>query len=126
MEVRMEHLWRIRRRRRRWMLGALPVEASSKADLQTRSQQVMNVYSSAALRRQEWFARTDPRGDVMTNNMAIEPGQLDDLAAIVGLSVKEANKVQVCTLLASTRESVMRRADALPVEAPPALFFDPR
>jgi hypothetical protein len=56
----------------------------------------------------------------------IEPAQLDDLAATVGLSIKEANKANVSALLASTRTNVMARADALPIDYPPALFFDPR
>jgi hypothetical protein len=57
---------------------------------------------------------------------AIEPARLDDLAATVGFSVKEVNKANISALLASIRESVMRRADALPIESPPALFFDAR
>jgi hypothetical protein len=54
------------------------------------------------------------------------PGRLGDLEAMAGLSVREADKTQVSALLASMREGVMRRADALPMESPPALFFDPR
>ena len=57
---------------------------------------------------------------------ALEPGQLDDLAATVGFSVKDTNKAGISALLASTRTSVMRRANALSVDAPPALFFDAR
>jgi hypothetical protein len=57
---------------------------------------------------------------------ALEPAPLDDLAASVGFSVKEANKMGVSALLASVRENVMERADTLPIESPPALFFDPR
>jgi hypothetical protein len=57
---------------------------------------------------------------------ALEPGALVDLAASVGFSVKEANKTGVSALLASVRENVMLRADLLPIESPPALFFDPR
>jgi hypothetical protein len=59
-------------------------------------------------------------------NKAIEPDQLDDLAAMAGLSIREADKTQVAALLASMREAVMRRANVLPIEAPPALSFDPR
>jgi hypothetical protein len=59
-------------------------------------------------------------------NKAIEPARIDDLAATVGFSVKVDNRAAVSTLLASIREGVMRRADALPIETPPALFFDPR
>jgi len=57
---------------------------------------------------------------------ALESAALDDLAARVGFSVKEANKTGVSALLASVRENVMLRADLLPIESPPALFFDPR
>ena len=57
---------------------------------------------------------------------AIEPARLDDLAASLGFKVKEANKAGISALLASVRENVMQRADALPIESPPALFFDPR
>jgi hypothetical protein len=57
---------------------------------------------------------------------ALEPARLDDLAATIGFSVKEADIANVSAFLASTRENVMRRADALPIELPPALFFDPR
>jgi hypothetical protein len=60
------------------------------------------------------------------DNKALDPARLDDLAATVGLSVKEANKANVSELLASIREGVMQRADALPMEFPPALAFDPR
>ena len=59
-------------------------------------------------------------------NKAIEPARLDDLAGSVGFSIKDAHKANVSTLLASIREGVMRRADALPIDSPPALFFDPR
>jgi hypothetical protein len=59
-------------------------------------------------------------------NKAIEPDQLDDLAAMAGLSIREADKTHVAALLASMREAVMRRANVLPIEAPPALSFDPR
>jgi hypothetical protein len=48
------------------------------------------------------------------------------LAATAGFSVKQADKANVSALLASIREGVMRRADALPIEFPPALVFDPR
>jgi hypothetical protein len=57
---------------------------------------------------------------------ALEPARLDDLAATVGFSIKEADKAGISALLASTRKAVMRRADALPIESPPALLFDPR
>ena len=57
---------------------------------------------------------------------ALDPARLDDLAATAGFSVKQANKANVAALLASIREGVMRRADALPIEFPPALVFDPR
>ena len=57
---------------------------------------------------------------------ALEPARLDDLAATVGFSIKETNKVGISALLASIRTEVMRRADALPIESPPALLFDPR
>ena len=57
---------------------------------------------------------------------AIDPARLDDLAATTGFTVKQANKASVAALLASIREGVMRRADALPIEFPPALVFDPR
>jgi hypothetical protein len=57
---------------------------------------------------------------------ALEPARLDDLAATVGFSVREANKTEISAFLASTRENVMRRADVLPIEFPPALAFDPR
>jgi hypothetical protein len=59
-------------------------------------------------------------------NKTIEPDQLDDLAAMAGLSIREANKTQVAALLKSTREAVIRRANVLPIEAPPALSFDSR
>jgi hypothetical protein len=51
----------------------------------------------------------------------IEPALLEDLAVSVGFKVKG-----VSALLASVRENVMQRADRLPIESPPALFFDPR
>ena len=59
-------------------------------------------------------------------NKAMDPAKLDDLAATVGFSVKEANRANLSASLASMREGVMRRADALPIEFPPALAFDPR
>jgi hypothetical protein len=59
-------------------------------------------------------------------NKTIEPDQLDDLAAMAGLSIREADKTQIAALLKSTREAVMRRANVLPIEAPPALSFDSR
>lgn len=57
---------------------------------------------------------------------AIDPARLDDLAATVGLSVKEADKAKVAALLVAMRSGVMRRADLLPFDSPPALFFDAR
>jgi hypothetical protein len=57
---------------------------------------------------------------------AIPSDRLDDLAAMVGFSVKAANKVGVSALLFSLRDGVMRCADALPIDYPPALLFDPR
>jgi hypothetical protein len=59
-------------------------------------------------------------------NKARDPARLDDLAATVGFSVKEANRANPSAFLASIREGVMRRADALPIEFPPALVLDPR
>jgi hypothetical protein len=59
-------------------------------------------------------------------NTAIEPARLDDFATAAGFSVKETDKATVSKLLASTREGVMRKADALPIDSPPALAFDPR
>jgi hypothetical protein len=56
----------------------------------------------------------------------LEAAALDDLAASVGFSVKEANKTGVAAMLSSVRENVMQRADLLLSESPPALFFDPR
>jgi hypothetical protein len=66
------------------------------------------------------------RGQSTMANKTIEPDQLDDLAAMAGLSIREANKTQVAALLKSTREAVIRRANVLPIEAPPALSFDSR
>jgi hypothetical protein len=57
---------------------------------------------------------------------ALDPARLDELAATAGFSVKQADKANLSALLASIREGVMRRADALPIEFPPALVFDPR
>jgi hypothetical protein len=59
-------------------------------------------------------------------NKAIDPDRLDDLAATVGLSVNVGDKANLSAFLASVREKVMRQADILPIDAPPALFFDPR
>jgi len=56
----------------------------------------------------------------------IDPSRLDDLAAAAGFSIKEANKPEISALLASIRENVLRRADALPIDYPPAVFFDSR
>jgi hypothetical protein len=55
-----------------------------------------------------------------------EPATLNDLAAMVEFSLKEADKTQVASLLTSVREGVMRRANLLAIESPPALFYDPR
>ena len=60
----------------------------------------------------------------MTGN-AIDPTSLDDLAATVNLPFKEADRAKVSALLASIRHGVMRRADVLPIDSPPALVFDP-
>jgi hypothetical protein len=57
---------------------------------------------------------------------ATEPVPIDDLAAAAGLSVREADKSKVGALLVSIRTGVMRKVEALPIESPPALFFDPR
>jgi hypothetical protein len=57
---------------------------------------------------------------------AIPPDRLDELAAMVGFSIKEANKVGISALLLSLRVGVMQCADSLPIEYPPALLFDPR
>ena len=57
---------------------------------------------------------------------AIQPAVLSDVAAMVGLSVKEANKANISALLLSIRERVMQKAEMLPAEMPPVLTFDPR
>ena len=57
---------------------------------------------------------------------ALDPARLDELAATVGFFIKETNRAGISALLASMRTGVMRRANALPVDAPPALVFDPR
>ncbi|MCC8934991.1 hypothetical protein CI1B_44370 [Bradyrhizobium ivorense] len=57
---------------------------------------------------------------------AIDPAGLADLSAMAGLSVKDANKAKVAALLVAMRSGVMRRAELLPVESPPALVFDAR
>ena len=57
---------------------------------------------------------------------AIRPAVLNDVAAMVGLSVKDANKASISALLLSIRERVMRKAEMLPAEKPPVLAFDPR
>jgi hypothetical protein len=57
---------------------------------------------------------------------AMQPTQLDNFAAMVDLSIRGANKVEISALLLSTRLGVMRAAAALPIEYPPALLFDPR
>ena len=60
----------------------------------------------------------------MTGN-SIDPTSLDDLAPTVNLFLKQADKTKVSALLASIRHGVMRRADVLPIDSPPALVFDP-
>jgi len=60
------------------------------------------------------------------SSSAIDPPQLGSLAAAVGLSIEEANRTEISALLASIRSEVMRNADALPIESPPALIFNPR
>jgi hypothetical protein len=57
---------------------------------------------------------------------ATQLARLGDLEVMAGISVKEANKADISTLLLSIRESVMHRASALLVDYPPALLFDPR
>jgi len=57
---------------------------------------------------------------------AVQPAQLDDLAAMAELSIKGANKVEISALLLSIRLGVMRAAAALAIEYPPAPLFDPR
>jgi hypothetical protein len=57
---------------------------------------------------------------------AIQPAHLDELAGMVGFSVKGANKAAISELLLSTRKSVAQRADSLAAGFPPALLFDPR
>jgi len=59
-------------------------------------------------------------------NKAIDSTSLGDLARTVGLTMRETDRPKVSELLVSMRDDVMRRADALPIESPPALFFDPR
>jgi hypothetical protein len=57
---------------------------------------------------------------------AIDPARLGELAAAANLTVKDANKAKISELLAAIRNGVMRRADGLPIDTPPALLFDPR
>jgi hypothetical protein len=57
---------------------------------------------------------------------AVQPARLDDLEVMAGISVKEVNKAGVSALLLSIRGGVLQIADTLPIECPPALFFDPR
>jgi hypothetical protein len=54
----------------------------------------------------------------------IDPRTLDDLAATIGLSIPQTNKAKLSSLLALTRDAVLRRADTLPADATPALLFD--
>jgi hypothetical protein len=76
------------------------------------------------LRRQRPIDLSGHRGFVMIAK-AIQPARLDELAAMVGLSVKDANKDNVSAMLFSIREGVMTCADALAADYPPALVFDP-
>jgi len=57
---------------------------------------------------------------------AIQTERLDDIAMMVDLSVKEANKVRIAALLFSIRKGVLQKASCLPPENPPVLIFDPR
>ena len=57
---------------------------------------------------------------------AIDPASIDELETKVDFSVKQANKAKVTALLASIRNGVMRSADVLPIDSPPALVFDPQ
>jgi len=59
-------------------------------------------------------------------NKAIDATSLGNPATTVDFSVKEANKAKVSALLASIRNGVMRRADVLPIDSPPAIVFDAR
>lgn len=56
----------------------------------------------------------------------INPEIVNELAATVNLSIAEADRGGIATLMASVRAAVIRRADTLPIESPPALVFDPR
>ena len=70
--------------------------------------------------------RTRVRGRLPGDGMmskAMDSAALDELAAMVSLSVKEGNKDKVAALLVMMRSAVMRQADLLPIEAPPALVF---
>jgi hypothetical protein len=55
------------------------------------------------------------------NGKAIRPCQLE----MVGFSIKEANKLNISTLLLSVREGVIESADARTIDYPLALLFDP-
>jgi len=57
---------------------------------------------------------------------AFDAVALDYLAAMAGFSVREVDKTKVSALLDPSREIVARRANVLPIDSPPALFFDPR
>ena len=57
---------------------------------------------------------------------AIQSACLDELAAMVGFSVRDADKGAISTLLLVTREGVMEWADPMKTDSPPALQFDPR
>ena len=61
----------------------------------------------------------------MSSN-TIDPAKLDEQAADVDLSIKQANQTKVPALLVSIRAGVMRRANVLPAELPPSLVFDPQ
>jgi len=56
----------------------------------------------------------------------INPAIVNELAATVSLSIDEPDRAGIAALMASVRAAVIRRADTLPIESPPALVFDPR
>jgi hypothetical protein len=56
----------------------------------------------------------------------MNPAIVSELAATVNLSIAEVDRVGIAALMASARAAVIRRADTLPIESPPALVFDPR
>ena len=59
-------------------------------------------------------------------NKANDPTNPEDLTATADFSVKEPNKAKVSVLLALIRNGIMRRAEVLPIDSPPAFVFDPR